>query len=755
MSKRPRQKAPKGGNATASETITDPRFANIHTDPRFRLPSKKHTRVQLDNRFAHVLKDEDFSKKAAVDRYGRKLPKETGRKELERFYRLENDDALVEGEEDNEEADDDEEVLKELSRVEGSYDPARGGGFSSSEESSEDEEEAGEAEEEGLDFPDTQIDQQADVPMGEVSSRLAVVNLDWDNIRAVDLMAVFSSFCPRDGRIKKISVYPSEFGRERMEREEMEGPPREIFTSAKSRGEDSEDGEDEDEDEDDERIKQSLLREDKGEEFDGAKLRHYQLERLRYYYAVLTLSSPETAKALYDATDGTEYLTTANFFDLRFIPDEVSFDDDRPRDECTSLPDGYKPNPFVTDALQHSKVKLTWDAEDGVRKEAVKKAFGGSRADIEENDLKAYLGSDSSDEDEEVSGDVEARDSKNSRKETERQRLRAALGLSDAASTVKKAAGGPVGAMQITFSSGLSAADKKGSVFENEPVTEETTVQKYVRREKERKQRRKEKLRATREGATDASDAASAKTSTTAAAEGTEDDEAQDLGFDDPFFAAPADPSTSKAPKAKKSKADRLARREQRAADALAAERSRAELSLLMLPEPSTSSSTLPSGQPAQPAHFSIHDIARAEKAASKNRKPKHPVSSRAAGAGVGAVQEGFTMPVADPRFAAAFERVEFAIDPTNPRFSGTRAMNALLEEGRRRRTRKRGRDGDVGDGNGGGGGGDGGGESLAEEKKNKRKKTKKEGKKKEGGMEGDNLRALVEKVRNKRAKGA
>src|SRR2546421_4632681 len=32
-----------------------------------------------------------------------------------------------------------------------------------------------------------------EIPTGEASSRLAVVNLDWDNIRAEDLMAVFGS----------------------------------------------------------------------------------------------------------------------------------------------------------------------------------------------------------------------------------------------------------------------------------------------------------------------------------------------------------------------------------------------------------------------------------------------------------------------------------------------------------------------------------------------------------------------------------
>ena len=208
-----------------------------------------------------------------------------------------------------------------------------------------------------------------------------------------------------------------------------------------------------------------------------------------YYYAVITFDTPETAKAIYDATDGTEYLASANFFDLRFIPDSVSFDEDTPRDEATGIPDNYRPNEFLTDALQHSKVKLTWDADDGARKEIVRKALG--RREVEEQDLKAYLGSDSSGEEGgsfQGIADCDVNDGAISKKEAERKKLRALLGLdeSDSGSKTKR---GPVGGMQITFSSGLAGDSKnKGSVFEE---VEETTAEKYVRKERERRQRRK------------------------------------------------------------------------------------------------------------------------------------------------------------------------------------------------------------------------------------------------------------------------
>jgi hypothetical protein len=96
-------------------------------------------------------------------------------------------------------ADDNEDVLRELRTVEKrDYDPARDGGFSassSSEDSSSDEED----EEEDIDDVEFPSREGAEIPLGEVTHRIAIVNLDWDNIRAEDLMAVFSSFMSTGG----------------------------------------------------------------------------------------------------------------------------------------------------------------------------------------------------------------------------------------------------------------------------------------------------------------------------------------------------------------------------------------------------------------------------------------------------------------------------------------------------------------------------------------------------------------------------
>lgn len=619
---------------------------------------------------------------------------------MKRYYRIED-----EGQEGSE--DEDADVERELERV-----TSENKEILSSEDSSSDDEDLDEAEEEevfGLLGDQEGVD---GIPRGEVSSRIAVVNLDWDNIRAADLMAVFSSFVPSTERIRKISVYPSDFGKERMDREEMDGPPQEIFSANKTRdpqdrlseiSEEDEQGQEGIEAEDD-RIRKSIIKEDRGQEFNSAKLRRYQLERLRYYYAVLDCSSVSVAQSIYDAVDGTEYLTTANFFDLRYIPNETDFTNDEPRDECERMPDGYRPNEFVTDALQHSKVRLTWDADDVSRKEAQKRAFAGSRADIDENDLKAYLGSESSEDEGSAPFVVDAtpaapdpalnerregeeNESKLSKKEAERYKVRALLGLQlePTSKNSKAEKHAPAGDMQVTFSSGLTSEANKVSVFENEPERDETTAEKYIRKEKERKARRKQRMKASCTGTDLSVDVIDPKLQPKDTAD-SENGKEQDLGFADPFFTAPIN---EKATTTTQRKADKRKQKQERAAEDAAAASKRAELELLMMDDEADSKDI---------NHFDINEIAKAEKALSKKKQSKRKITEREKQALEAKEKDHFKINVGDERFRDVFESNEFAIDPSHPRFKGTEGMKRLLDEGRKKRRLEDGDDAEGGE---------------------------------------------------------
>ena len=653
--KRRKVRDPTRSHPPRGPAITDPRFANIQSDPRYRLPSKGDTHVKLDNRFSRILKDEDFVGKARVDRYGRQVDHDATRRRLKSWYKLEDD---------NRSNDDNSQFPRESSQIAKAYDPLRDGALSASSSSDD-----GSSEEE--DDAETHSDifllgdsQGSNIPVGDISSRLAVVNLDWDNIRAEDLMAVFSSFLPPAGSVVKVSIYTSEFGRERMEREEVEGPPKEIFAAVNPDA--SESGLDQDLRQEDEKIESSILEPDAGAEFDSAQLRHYQLERLRYFYAVLTFSSPFAAKAVYDAVDGAEYLSTANFFDLRFVPEDTDFTNDKAREECDQIPVDYRPSEFVTDALQHSRVKLTWDAEDVSRKEAQARAFGGSRREMDENDLKAYLGSDTSEEgkEEEESGTL-ARPA--SRKEDERQKMRALLGLGAESVQQFKKDDGPIGDVQITFSSGLIDPDGlTPSILGNGPVIEESTVEKYVRKERERKQKRKDKLKTARDATRGSIDGM-----VEAAAMNGPARETADLGFADPFFAA-AD--NDKLSTSKVKKAQRVKMRAEKEAEEVEARAQRAELELLMLGDGNVELN-----------HFDMKEIEKAEKKAKKKGKKFRTKQQQADGGAMVEVDD-FKMDTHDPRFARLYDNHEFAIDPTNPRFKATGGMKALLDEARKRR---------------------------------------------------------------------
>ncbi|KAI1775028.1 hypothetical protein F4818DRAFT_58872 [Hypoxylon cercidicola] len=644
----------------------DSRFANFDSDPRFRLPSKHRNKTTIDKRFSRMLKDDDFIASAKVDKYGRKLKSDSKKKALQSIYQAEDEDAEV---------DDDNVVERELQKANAKYDPARGGGFSSSESDSDSAAEDDQDEDEGGVEVDTSAsmqrlrDAEADAETGEVTKRIAIVNLDWDHIKSADLMALFSSFVPKGGRIERISIYPSEFGKERMQREELEGPPKEIFKNASdakdeySESDPEDDSEEDEEDEDDdEKIKNEILKEGDDQDFDSDALRSYQLDRLRYYYAVMICSDTATADTIYQATDGTEYQTSSNFMDLRFIPDDVTFDDE-PRDECDSISPDYKPTEFTTDALQHSKVKLTWDIhpEEIARKEDIKRAFSASRAELEDNDLRAYLASDSEDdgaqdkeeEEEEVADDQP----KLTKKELKAKKLREALGLGSEPSG-RPSKSGPVGDMQITFSAALMDEGKK----KKEPEAEETTLEKYMRKERERKARKKEIAVAKRNGVSDQADGE----------EPGDDQKAQgDLGFDDPFFTT--DEPIKKSKHAEK-KEERRKRREAKEAEAAENAAQKAQLERLMADDSKEAAEHLD--------HFDMNEITRAEKQKSKKykKKGKKNVEDH------GGLQEGFEIDVKDNRFKAVFDSHEFAIDPSNPKYKATQGMKQLLEERRKKR---------------------------------------------------------------------
>ncbi|AOW26723.1 hypothetical protein MG5_01056 [Candida albicans P57072] len=603
----------------------DERFKSVHNDPRFKMPKLKNLRVKVDDRFS---KDElkklnagALGKKVKIDRYGRKIKKESD--DLSKFYEHEEDSKEEQSSDDSsegEESDNDLQALTEkLQQEEQFLDRARGEGLVSS---SEDEESSlsssdsdSDEENEGVveDEEESDIEIEETKPEDtEPTCAFAVVNMDWDNIRAVDLMATFVSFVPKGGAIKSVTIYPSEFGKERMQKEEIEGPPRELFKSKKKKEEDS-DSEDIESDVDVNdadnlaKITRKLYEEDDGkEDYDSKALRRYQLQRLRYYYAVVKCDSVETARSIYQNCDGTEYESTANIFDLRYVPDDMEFDDDEAKDTCSKIPSSYRPDStFVTDALQHSKVKLTWDETPKERLTLSSRPL--SQKEIEENDFKAYLASDS--DESEVEKDSSIKDKYQSL-------------LGNTLTKFGKEENDDDVDMEITFDPGLN--DKSGNNAEEEDK-EETTIEAYRRKEKERRQKRLAKFKESKQ---------------------TEEVANSQEGS--------ADKSSKNRKNSKKGKSmpdmD---------------EKSKAELELILMDNQEGNNNE----------HFSMKEVIKSEKDKKnkKNKKGKKIDQEM--------VQDGFVANLDDPRFKEVFESHDYAIDPTNSEFKKTETMKKILKE--------------------------------------------------------------------------
>ncbi|KAI8973770.1 hypothetical protein BDF20DRAFT_915173 [Mycotypha africana] len=641
---------------------TDPRFANVHNDPRFLRPKKKDLKVTIDKRFASMMNSSDFSDAPRVDKYGRPLKKQSAKKELERFYQLEDDDeneeesgkTVEELEKDlaadaenlrDETSESEDEDQVEFDTEDKGYDPMRGRGVISDSDSDESSESDAEVEEEEEEDDLDEIDKIKTIHEGEETSRLALVNMDWDKIKAVDILKVINGFKPDTGVVKSVTIYPSEFGKERMAIEDAQGPPSEIFQTkgVKSSKDANISSSSSDEDEEEitaETVIKNQLEEGDGQDFDQEALRKYQLDRLKYYYAVITCDSPQTAKTIYKSCDGTEYENSANFFDLRYIPEDMTFDDE-PKDAATVAPEGYQPAKFKTDALQQTKVNLTWDEDDVNRYQMTRREF--TEEDLKELDFDAYLAS--TDEEEDENEDLDAL----------REKYRKLLNSEKNQSAFEDGhedKDGDEGDMEITFTPGLSeaaAAAVAQRKEEDEKNEDETTIEKYIRKQKEKKKAKKEK----------------AQQMAAPNGDSEEESDLDDETKNDPYFKEALQEmekegfvsADDKAEKKKKKRTRKRASKEEREQKA----KERAELELLM-------------GDQAKSDGFDMKEVLKKEKLEKKKNGKKGKKTEEPD------TVDNFEIDVSDPRFAAIQESHHFAIDPTNPHFKKTKNMQKLIE---------------------------------------------------------------------------
>ncbi|EFA01774.1 ESF1 homolog [Tribolium castaneum] len=596
--------------------MEDKRFAHIKTDPKFRRIPKGARKVKIDKRFQSMFKDKKFKVKYTVDKRGRPV-NHTSTEDLKRYYELSSsesssdeepeepgkyvkapqNDLNVKDKSDKELPSDVKKKLRDLN-----VDYARGEGNLLSESSSDDEETDEEVSEgEQIEHKWGELDNDAD-RTDEATYRLAACNLDWDRIRAVDLMVLFNSFLPPGGAVKSVVIYPSEFGKERMKEEEVKGPI-ELVEHKEIEEEDTEEG----------------------SKYHMEKLRQYQLNRLKYYYAVVTFDGANTANKVYTECDGMEYESSATKLDLRFIPDDMTFDDE-PKEQCDKLPElnKYQPRFFTTTALQQAKVDLTWDETDPDRIEMTQKLNTGKIEEIPEHELQNFVAvSDEESEDEEKNATSDDDESTNNPIDKYKQLLQE---IEEKEQEKKNRE------VEMEVSWGIDLKDKTEKLVKKKIENEEekTPFQKYLDKRKEKRKEKKKKKRENEDS----------------------DDVPSDIDMNDPYFAEEFNNPEFKKKKVKEKKSQ-------------SEEENNPELELLLADEDDDNKK-----------HFSLKKIQKQEEATSKKKRKLKETDEK----------DDFQVDVNDDRFSALFTSHLYNIDPTDPHYKKTKGMERLINEKIKRR---------------------------------------------------------------------
>eukprot|EP00038_Savillea_parva_P028055 m.62989 g.62989 ORF g.62989 m.62989 type:complete len:755 (-) comp8124_c0_seq1:27-2291(-) len=633
----------------AKAALSDDRFAHVVNDKRFKPIKKRNQTVKIEERFESMFTSEEFS-------HGPE-----GANELRRFYHTEADEAedaarraSAEGPADDDQGPDGSDVVAHPTPVDISdsrfaIDYSRGEVLleSSSDESDDDESES----EGGIDvWLAGQPDQHERVTETEdVGKRLAICNLDWAHVTAADLFVLANSFKPDTGTIESVTIYPSDFGLERMREEATEGPGRLIREAT---------GKPMDALEDDSQL---------DEETAQQHLRAYELSKLRYYYAVVVCDSASTAAAIYEEIDGLEFEKSQNILDVRCVPDDVTFDNE-PKDQCNELPAQieFELDNVQQSALAHSKVKMTWDEDEEATKRLVLKKRKFTDEELQRIDYSNYLASSSEDE-----------SNSDGENETPAQDKRELLRGLVAECAEQEAAENPAdGELEITWSVGLKERTEALLAAREERERDKfmTVGEKLEKKRREKKRARKLKLKEMLAG------------------RGKKDDEEDDemnehrVGGDDAYFQHAMSSDDEDVGVHHGDRADNVDNndgdREDHVGEAVLSRGDDSDADDDADPRAGTA---LLDDDDSR--HFDMtkiikgHRVANKKGKAGKLAKKKDKKKQKGGKAMEEYTKDSFQIDTSDNRFAAVFNDKDFSIDPTRPEFKKTREMERLIAE--------------------------------------------------------------------------
>ena len=644
--------------------MSDKRFSRLTTDPKFRTVSRKEKKVNIDKRFRDVFKkgNKFAASESFVDARGRPKMNAAGVKDgYTKFYRLADKNASDQDSSDSEDREDagskkatvkkkmEADIKSKL--LDHKVDYARGDANLYSDSSSSDDDSASE------DSSDYDSDEQRDESRDEEwdkwgeldheaetttdpTSRVAVCNMNWDRVGAQDIYIAMSSFCPTGpSGVQSVRIYKSEFGKKRMLEEETLGPEELRGEGGRGNDEQSSSADEQPRDEDvDEMDKKAMER-----------VRKYQVSRLKYYYAVVDFDSDASANHVYEACNGVEYELSATRFDLRFIPNDMEFEDE-PTSSCESLPDPekYRPKMFSTTALTLGKVDLTWDEADPDRSRAMRRAFDEAGLDGAEGSAAAaaamaYIAMSSDDEEEQDEAKVASGKSGEEEEDDDVDTISKYKALLAGVVQQESSKVQEVGGLEISW----GPREKVKKDLEQKDAEKMTPWEQYLDKKKKKQQTKRDgrKLRNETEDEKPFSD----------------DELPEGVDFDDPFFKDEPGHMDRDAKHAGKKQLKKRKRGKDRDATIPGGEDK--DLSLLLM------------DNEGDQKHFDYKDIVSNSKKTKKKRRKIIEGDNTAE----------FEVDLGDQRFHAVFQNPEFNVDPSNPHFKKTKSMQNIVEEKQRR----------------------------------------------------------------------
>ena len=339
----------------------------------------------------------------------------------------------------------------------------------------------------------------ADVKIGK---RLALTNMDWDNLTAVDIMAIFNSLC-KGGEmfIRRVEILPSLYGIEQMKNDTLYGPPQALFDTDADATQQSKKKR--------KNKASEMIDEDiNTEAFDQNQLRKYEMNKMKYFYAVIHCNSSKTAERIYSEYNDYEFELSNIRLNLSFIADDLEFPQ-AIKESVSEVPPDYefKASNSLNRALNHTQVKLTWDETDPKRLRKFQRIMDADPDEIDEDEYKEFLASGT--EDEEVEEDEIAHDK--DKVEEYRQKLLGCLSDSKADPFRKRnlqqsdeESGDEEGEGELNIKFNVGFGEDVGEKLIKQKKykkdkARETAWESYQRKRKEKKKEKKEQAKSTKD----------------------------------------------------------------------------------------------------------------------------------------------------------------------------------------------------------------------------------------------------------------